>query len=82
MNKTELIKKVAVENELSQKDAAAVVNSVLNTVMDSLAAHFHAPCRVSFFDARCVDRQFDDRNLNSKECAGKRRALLPARFLV
>ncbi len=39
MNKTELIKKVAAENELSQKDAAAVVNSVLNTVMDSLAAH-------------------------------------------
>ncbi len=39
MNKTELVKKVAAENGLSQKDAAAVVNSVLNAVMDSLAAH-------------------------------------------
>lgn len=38
MNKTELIKKVAAENELSQKAAAAVVDSVLNGIMDSLAA--------------------------------------------
>ena len=33
MNKTELIKKVAAENALSQKQAAAVVDSVLNTVV-------------------------------------------------
>ena len=38
MNKTDLIKKVAAENELSQKAAAAVVDSVLNGIMDSLAA--------------------------------------------
>ena len=38
MNKTELIKKVAAENELTQKDAAAVVNSVFDAIMDSLAA--------------------------------------------
>ena len=38
MNKTELIKKVAAENELTQKQAAAVVNSVLDSIMDSLAA--------------------------------------------
>ena len=38
MNKTELIKKVATENELSQKEATAVVNSVLNGIMESLAA--------------------------------------------
>ena len=38
MNKTELIKKVAAENELTQKAAAAVVDSVLNSIMDSLAA--------------------------------------------
>ena len=38
MNKTELIKKVATENELSQKAAAAVVDSVLNGIVDSLAA--------------------------------------------
>ena len=38
MNKTELVKKVAAENELTQKAAAAVVDSVLNSVMDSLAA--------------------------------------------
>ena len=38
MNKTELIKKVAAENELSQKAAAAVVDSVLNAVKESLAA--------------------------------------------
>lgn len=37
MNKTELIKKVAAENELTQKAAAAVVDSVLNSIMDSLA---------------------------------------------
>ena len=38
MNKTELIKKVAAENELTQKAAAAVVDSVLTSIMDSLAA--------------------------------------------
>ena len=38
MNKAELIKKVAAENELTQKAAAAVVDSVLNGIMDSLAA--------------------------------------------
>ena len=38
MNKTELIKKVAAENELSQKAAATVVDSVLNTVVDTVAA--------------------------------------------
>ena len=38
MNKTELIKKVAAENELSQKAAAAVVDSVFNGIMNSLAA--------------------------------------------
>lgn len=38
MNKAELIKKVAAENDLSQKAAAAVVDSVLNGIMDSLAA--------------------------------------------
>ena len=38
MNKTELVKKVAAENELSQKQAAAVVDSVFNSVVDSVAA--------------------------------------------
>lgn len=38
MNKTELAKKVAAENALSQKQAAAVVDCVLNTVVDSVAA--------------------------------------------
>lgn len=38
MNKTELIRKVAAENEISLKESAAVVNSVLNGIMDSLAA--------------------------------------------
>ena len=38
MNKTELVKKVAEENELSQKKAAEVVESVLNTIEDSVAA--------------------------------------------
>ena len=38
MNKTELIKKVAAENELTQKQAAAVVDSVFNAITDSLAA--------------------------------------------
>ena len=37
MNKTELVKKVAAENELTQKSAAAVVDSVLNSIMDSTA---------------------------------------------
>ena len=38
MNKTELIKKVAAENELTQKAAAAAVDSVLSSIMDSLEA--------------------------------------------
>ena len=38
MNKTELIKKVAAANELTQKDAAAIVNCVFDSIMDSLAA--------------------------------------------
>ena len=38
MNKTELVKKVAAENELSQKKAAEVVESVLNAVADTVAA--------------------------------------------
>lgn len=38
MNKAELIKKVAAENDLSLKAAAAVVDSVLGGIMDSLAA--------------------------------------------
>ncbi len=38
MNKSELVKKVAAENELSQKAAAAVVDSVFSSIVDSLAA--------------------------------------------
>jgi DNA-binding protein HU-beta len=38
MNKTELIKKVAAENGLTQKAAGEVVNCVFNSIMDSLAA--------------------------------------------
>ena len=38
MNKAELIKKVAAENDLSLKAAAAVVDSVLGGIVDSLAA--------------------------------------------
>ena len=38
MDKNDLIKKVAAENGLTQKEAAAVVSSVLNGIMDSLAA--------------------------------------------
>ena len=47
MNKTELVKKVAAENEITQKAAAAAVDSVaaaaavdsvLNSIVDSLAA--------------------------------------------
>ena len=38
MNKTELVKKVAAENELSQKQAAAVVDSVLDAIVDTVAA--------------------------------------------
>ena len=48
MNKTELVKKVAAENELSQKQAAAVVDSVLNAVVDTVAAGEaggHGVCR-------------------------------------
>ena len=38
MNKAELIKKVAAENELTQTQAAAIVDNILNGIMDSLAA--------------------------------------------
>ena len=38
MNKTELIKKVAADCELTQKDAAAAVDSVLTSIVNSLAA--------------------------------------------
>ena len=38
MNKTELVKKVAADNGISQKQTAAVVESVLNTIMSSVAA--------------------------------------------
>ena len=38
MNKTELVKKVAAENDLTQKAAAAVVDSVFGSIMDSCAA--------------------------------------------
>ena len=38
MNKTELVKKVALENALTQKQAAAVVESILNAVVDTVAA--------------------------------------------
>ena len=38
MNKSDLIKKVAAENDLTQKAAADVVDSVLNSIVDSLAA--------------------------------------------
>ncbi len=38
MNKTELIKKVAAENGLTLKQATAVVNSVFDAIVDSLAA--------------------------------------------
>ena len=37
MNKTDLIKKVAAENGLTQKAAAEVVNCVFDSIMDSLA---------------------------------------------
>ncbi len=38
MNKTDLVKKVAAENALSQKAAAAVVDSVLGAIVDTVAA--------------------------------------------
>lgn len=38
MNKTELVKKVAAESGLTQKAAAAAVDSVLTSIVDSLAA--------------------------------------------
>jgi len=38
MNKTELVKKVAAENELTQIAAAAAVDSVLNAIQDTLVA--------------------------------------------
>ncbi len=38
MNKTEVVKKVAAECELSQKDAAAAVESVFASIVDSVAA--------------------------------------------
>ena len=38
MNKNELTKKVAEQNDLTVKAASAVVDSVLNTIMDTVAA--------------------------------------------
>ena len=38
MNKTELVKKVAAENELTVKAAAAAVDSVLNAIVDAVAS--------------------------------------------
>ena len=38
MNKTELIKKVAEANEMTQKQAAAAVDSVLGAIQDVVAA--------------------------------------------
>ena len=38
MNKTELVKRVAEENELTQKAAAAAVDSVLSAIQDTLVA--------------------------------------------
>ena len=38
MNKNELTKKVAEQNDLTVKAATAVVDSVLNTIMDTVAA--------------------------------------------
>ena len=38
MNKIDLIKKVAAENDLTQRAAAGIVDSVLKSIMDSLAA--------------------------------------------
>ena len=38
LNKTELVKRVAEENELTQKAAAAAVDSVLSAIQDTLVA--------------------------------------------
>ena len=38
MNKTDLIKKIAAENGLSQKQATAIVDGVFDHIMGSLAA--------------------------------------------
>lgn len=38
MNKTELINKVAAENKLTQKVTAAVVDTILSTIIDTVAA--------------------------------------------
>ena len=38
MNKTDLIKKVAAENGLTQKAATAVVNTVFDSIIESLSA--------------------------------------------
>ena len=38
MNKTQLIQKVAADTELTTKQAAAAVDSVLNSIMDSLGS--------------------------------------------
>lgn len=38
MNKTELVKKVAAECELSQKDAATAIDCVFSSIVDSVAA--------------------------------------------
>ena len=38
MNKTELVKKVAAETEMTQKQAAAALESVLGAIQDAVAA--------------------------------------------
>ena len=38
MNKTELVKKVAAETEMTQKQAAAILESVLGAIQDAVAA--------------------------------------------
>ena len=38
MNRTELVKKVAAASELSQKQAALVVENVFSTIVDTVAA--------------------------------------------
>ena len=41
MNKTELVKKVAAETEMTQKQAAAALESVLGAIQDAVAAGDH-----------------------------------------
>lgn len=38
MNKQELVKKIAAESEISQKQAAAVLDNALNAIADAVAA--------------------------------------------